>query len=161
MTMHKSDVAFHYAYIKGNNTHYRILTTNFPQLIAGHETSDIFGFFGLGSGEFWGPRIEGLEDGVTTVEIPDTEAALMMWRESPRFVGFIDAAPHHQPMVILSGGDKSVYELPINWEVYTQLGDKLLATDTLRTLSRRWCCYPTPEQYDSRLSDILRLVKLF
>jgi hypothetical protein len=161
MTMHKSEIALHYAYIKSGGKHYRILASNFPQLIAGHETSDIFGFFGLGSGEFWGPRIEGLEEGVSVVEIPNTEGALMLWRESPRFIGFIDAEPHHRPMVILKGGDKSVYELPINWEVYTQLGDKLLATDMLRTLSRRWCCYPTPEEYDSRLSDILRLVNLF
>lgn len=161
MTMHKTDVAFHYAYIRAQGHDYRILTTNFPQLIAGHETSDLFGFFGLGSGEFWGPRIEGLDEGVSVVEMPDTEAALMMWRESPRFIGFIDAEPQHRPMVILRGGEKSIYELPINWEVYTQLGDKLLATDTLLTMSRKWVCYPTPEEYDSRLSDILRLVRLF
>ena len=161
MTMHKDDVALHYAYLRANGKHYRILTTNFPQLIPGHETSDVFGFFGLGSGEFWGPRIDGLEDGVTVLEIPDTEAALMMWKDSPRFLGFIDAAPQHSPMVILNGGEKSVYELPINWEVYTQLGDKQLATETLETLSRRWICYPEPTQYDRRISDFLRLVRLF
>lgn len=159
--MHKSEVALHYAYLKANGKDYRILTTNFKELEPGNPTSDVMGYFGLGSGEFWTPRIEGLTQGVTTVEIPDTELGLMMWKDNPRFMGFIDARPQHNPVVILKGGERSIYTLPINWEVYTQLGVQSFAKDTLGTLRRIHLAYPTPEECVDRINDIMRLVRTF
>lgn len=159
--MTRSEIALHYAYLKVNGKEYRILTTNFPQLVAGHFTSDLFGFFGLGSGEFWGPRIDGLDDGVSTQEIPDTEYALMLWKDHPRFLGFIDAAPQHKPVVVLRGGPHSLYTLPINWEVYTQLGVRALASETLLTMGRQHLAYPTPQECKDRIDEICRYVRLF
>ncbi len=159
--MHKSEVHVHYAYLKCNGKDYRILTTNFKELEAGNPSSDIFGYFGLGSGEFWSARIEGLDDNVTTVEIPNTEEALLLWKDVPRFMGFIDASPDYPIMVILKGGTQSIYELPINWEVYTQLGVQPFAIATLSTMRRVHMAYETPEECVNRFNDILRLVRLF
>lgn len=159
--MHKTDVALHYAYLKVHNKDYRILTTNFSELVPGHETSDFLGYFGLGSGEFWTPRIEGLDPAITTVVVPDTELSLLMWKDNPRFMGFVDARPQHQPIVVLSGGTESIYDLPINWEVYTQLGVPSFAITTLGTFRRGWIAYATPEENQDRVSDFMRLVKLF
>lgn len=158
--MHKSEVHLHYAYLNVDGKKHRILTTNFERLVAGHETSDFLGYFGLGSGEFWAERIDGLDVMVTPVEIPDTEISLLMWKDHPRFMGFIDARPEHKPMVILSGGDKSVYELPINWEVYTQLGVPTLATQHLGAFRRGWIAYETPDENYDRVTDFMRLVNL-
>lgn len=159
--MHKSKVHLHYCYLKYENKDYRILTTNFVRLVAGHETSDFLGYFGLGSGEFWAPRIEGLNDGVSFVEIADTDISLLLWKDNPRFMGFIDAQPEHKPLVILRGGEKSIYELPINWEVYTQLGVKTFARDTLGAFRRAWIAYESPEENRDRVDDIIRMVQLF
>lgn len=159
--MHKSEVALHYAYLRYAGKDYRILTTNFEKLVAGHATSDFLGYFGLGSGEFWTVKIDGLTDDVTTVEIPDTELSLLMWKDHPRFMGFIDARPQHKPIVILRGGEQSIYSLPINWEVYTQLGTKQLAMQHLGAFGRAWIAYETPEENFKRVQDIMRLSQLF
>ena len=159
--MHRNKVHLHYCYLKCGGKDYRILTTNFKKLVAGHATSDFLGYFGLGSGEFWTPRIEGLDEGVATVEIADTETSLLVWKDHPRFMGFIDAQPEHKPLVILRGGDKSIYELPINWEVYTQLGVQKFARDTLGAFRRGWIAYETQQENQDRVDDIIRMVKLF
>jgi hypothetical protein len=159
--MHKTEVALHYAYLNIYNHEYRILTTNFEKLVAGHETSDFLGYFGLGSGEFWTTKIEGLPHNITSVEIPDTELSLLMWKDHPRFMGFIDARPQHKPMVILSGGDTSIYSLPINWEVYTQLGTKQLAMQHLGAFGRAWIAYESPEENLKRVQDLMRLSQMF
>lgn len=159
--MHRNNIHLHYCYLKYGNKDIRILTTNFKQLVAGNRSSDFFGYFGLGSGEFWTPRIEGLTDGVSTVEIADTDLSLLLWKDHPRFMGFIDAQPEFKPMVILRGGDKSIYELPINWEVYTQLGVKTFARTTLGAFRRGWIAYETPEENQDRVDDIIRMMEMF
>lgn len=159
--MHRNKIHLHYCYLRYGSKDYRILTTNFKKLTPGHHSSDFLGYFGLGSGEFWTPRIEGLDDGITTVEIADTETSLLLWKDNPRFMGFVDAQPEYKPMVILRGGDKSIYELPINWEVYTQLGVQSFARDTLGAFRRGWIAYETREENQDRVDDIIRLVKLF
>lgn len=160
--MHPSEVHLHYAYFKVNGKQFRILTTNFPKLVAGHHTSDFLGFFGLGSGEFWTARPVDLDSvGISTVEISDTEGALLAWSKNPRFMGFVDASPDFPIQVILQGGDKTIYELPINWEVYTQLGVRNFAIDTLRTFKRAHIAYPTREENEARVDDIIRMSQLF
>lgn len=160
--MHKSEVHLHYAYFKVNGKQYRILSTNFPKLTAGNWTSDFLGYFGLGSGEFWTARPDDIGNvGVSFVEIPDTEMSLLLYSQRPDFMGFVDASPDHPIIAILHGGEHSLYELPINWEVYTQLGVRDFAKDTLNTFKRAWIAYPSPEENVARVDDIIRMVQLF
>lgn len=160
--MHKSEIHLHYAYIRAQGKDFRILTTNFPKLEPGHATSDFLGFFGLGSGEFWTtrpPEFEGVT--CTPVEISDTETELLAWTANPRFMGFLDLSPDQRPMVLLSGGETLVYELPINWEVYTQLGVQSFALDTLGAFRRAHIAYPTPEENYDRVTQFMRYVRMF
>jgi hypothetical protein len=159
--MHKSEIHLHYAYLKLRGHNYHLLTTNFKELVAGHASSDFMGYFGLGSGEMEGARIDGLTMPITTVEVPDTEVSLLMWKDNPRFIGFVDARPEHPVKVVLSGGTESVYELPINWQVYTRLGVPALATQHLGAMRRAWIAYETPEENYDRMTDFMRLVNLF
>lgn len=158
--MRRNEVALHYAEIKHGQT-YRLLTSNFPELIPGHVSSDVFGFFGLGSGEFSKAYIEGLPN--VQVEYPegiDFVSALMYWRDKPEYVGFVDARPHHQPMILLAGGETSVFDLPINWNLYTQLGEPKHAEETLLALTRIHCAYPKLEQQVVRLNHFIDYVKM-
>lgn len=159
--MHRDDIALHYAYFKANGKQYRIMTTNFPKLIAGNRSSDYFGFFGLGSGEFTTHRIEGLQLEITPLEVDDLQVALLYWRDNPRFLGFVDAAPQHKPIIILAGGDRTLYNLPINWEVYTQLGVQAFAKETLSTFARSHIAYATPEENKERVATFLHYARLF
>lgn len=148
--MQVSEIVLHYMEFNHKGKTYRLISSNFPKLQAGHYSSDIFGFFGFGSGEFWAKRIDGLPN-VRLVE-PDIDfvSAILYWRKRPEYVGFLDALPNQKPKILIKGDEVSPYDL-INWNMYTQLGIPELATDTLRTMSRIHCAYPKLEQQVVRL----------
>ena len=161
--MYLDDVHLHYMYLKIHGKDYRILSTNFPRLQAGNYSSDFFGFFGLGSGEFFTPRIKDLFHPVTTINVKDEniQTALNYWKERPEFMGFVDRRPEQGFYVILNGGSEELHDLPFNWEVYTQLGVPNFAFDTLSTFNRAHIAYPTREEQTSRIQTFLQYIKLF
>lgn len=148
--MQVTEIALHYMEFNDKGKTYRLLSSNFPKLQAGHRSSDIFGFFGFGSGEFWSKRIDGLPN-VSVVE-PDIDfvSAILYWRKRPEYVGFVDALPHESPKILIKGNDLSPYDL-INWDMYTQLGVPDLAIESLGTLGRVHCAYPKLAQQKARL----------
>jgi hypothetical protein len=160
--MRRSEVSLHYAEFKNkqNGLTYRLLASNLPNLIPGHVSSDAFGFFGLGSGEFDTARIVKLPM-VKAIE-PDIDfmSALLYWRQKPEFVGFIDARPEHNPLILLDGDETAFADLPINWQVYTQLGDYDNALETLGAFSRIHAAYPKHEQHRIRCARFRDYVKL-
>ena len=92
--MRKSEIQLHYAMLRHNGQTFRILSTNFPELVPGHHSSDLFGFFGFGSGEFLSPNISGIEDvRVRLVEFPSDDSmfsmTLLAVESNPDFIGFV------------------------------------------------------------------------
>lgn len=160
--MRRSEVSLHYAEFKNktNGLSYRLLASNLPNLIPGHVSSDAFGFFGLGSGEFDTARIQKLPL-VKAIE-PDIDlvSAILYWKDKPNYVGFIDARPNHNPLILLDGNTHSFADLPINWEVYTQLGDVTNAIETLGAFSRIHASYPKHEQHRIRCMRFRDYVRL-
>jgi len=159
--MRKNEVHLHYALLMLRGHNYHLLTTNYKELQPGNATSDFMGYFGMGAGEMMSARIDGLTMPITMVDVPDTELSLLMWKDNPRFIGFVDARPEFPIKIVLSGGKDSVYDLPINWKVYTRLGVPALAYQHLGAFRRAWVAYDTPEENYERVTDFMRLVQLF
>lgn len=160
--MHKSEISLHYMYLRINGKDYRIMSTNFPHLEPGHETSDAFGYFGMGSGEFQSARIKDLFHDITIVEVKgDINTALLYWKDHPRFMGFVDRSPQQAPYVILRDGEDQLHDIDFNWEVYTQLGVPDFARDTIKTLSRNHVTYPTHDEQRARINEFIHYTYLF
>lgn len=161
--MHISEICLHYMYLRANGKKYRILSTNFPKLVPGNDSSDFMGFFGLGSGEFLTPRIKDLYRDITTVPIKgDVYTALTYWQNNPRFMGFVDRRPTEEnAYAILDGGTEQLHDLPFNWEVFTQLGVADFARETLKTFGRAHVAYPTHEEHIARVNQFIQYTYLF
>jgi hypothetical protein len=161
--MRRSEVALHYAEFKNKNTGriYRLLSTNLPNLIPGHLSSDAFGFFGLGSGERDTRRIQNLPL-VKAIPLGDLDlvSAILYWKDKPNYVGFIDPRPQSEPVILLDGNEHSFHDLPINWEVYGRLGEPIHAQELLGSFARIHAAYPKHEQHRIRCEQFMNYVKL-
>lgn len=161
--MRRSEVALHYAEFKNKNTGriYRLLSTNLPNLIPGHVSSDAFGFFGLGSGERDTRRIQNLPL-VKAIPLGDLDlvSAVLYWKDKPNYVGFIDARPHKEPVILVDGNETSFNDLPINWNCYGRLGEPVHAVELLGSFARIHAAYPKHEQHIIRCQHFMNYVKL-
>lgn len=161
--MRRSEVALHYAEFKNKNTGriYRLLSSNLPQLIPGHLSSDAFGFFGMGSGERENASIQNLPM-VKTVSLGglDLVSAILYWKDKPNYVGFIDARPQFEPLILVDGTEKSFRELPINWDIYGRLGEPVHAKELLGSFARIHAAYPKHEQHIIRCQRFMDYVTL-
>lgn len=161
--MLRSEVALHYAEFKNKNTGriYRLISSNLPNLIPGHISSDAFGFFGMGSGERDTNRIQNLPL-VTAIPLGDLDlvSAILYWKDKPNYVGFIDARPQVEPLILVDGTDTSFQDLPINWNIYGRLGEPEHAKELLGAFSRIHAAYPKHEQHRIRCTRFVDYVKM-
>ena len=167
--MRKSEIQLHYAMLRHNGQTFRILSTNFPELVPGHHSSDLFGFFGFGSGEFLSPNISGIEDvRVRLIEFPSDDSmfpmTLLAVESNPDFIGFVDAEPYARRVILMRGNENDQRLLDIshfNWSLYTQLGVQEHAKEIVATMSRTHLAYPTHAEQVLRCSDIQDYIRWF
>lgn len=161
--MLRSEVALHYAEFKNKNTgrNYRIMSSNLPNLIPGHVSSDAFGFFGMGSGERDTSRILNLPM-VKAIPLGELDliSAILYWKDKPNYVGFIDARPQYEPLILVDGTETSFNDLPINWEIYGRLGEAVHAKELLGSFARIHAAYPKHEQHIIRCHRFMDYVQL-
>lgn len=167
--MRKSEIQLHYAMLRHNGQTFRIMSTNFPELVPGHPSSDLFGFFGFGSGEFLSPNIRGIEDvRVRLVEFQSDDSmfsmTLLAVESNPDFIGFVDSEPFARRVILMRGDSNDIRLLDIphfNWPLYTQLGVQEHAKEIVATMSRTHLAYPTHAEQVARCDEIRNYISWF